>query len=66
MPNHTIQDRPLSSEDLTPYRGRWVVLRDGRIIADGDSPEELRASEEVKQSDIVVLIPEISTNAVFL
>jgi hypothetical protein len=66
MPNHMIQDRPLSVDDLTPYKGEWVALRDGHVVAHGDSPEILRKSDSVKESDALLLVPDHSSSAVFL
>ncbi len=66
MPNHVIQERPLSNEDLSPYRGQWVVLREGHVIASGSTPEEARASADVNDSDLILLVPDSSSNSVFL
>lgn len=41
-------------EDLTPYLGKWVALRDGRVIASDLSAEKLRSHREVKATDVIV------------
>jgi len=66
MPNHVIQERPLSNEDLAPYRGQWVVLREGLVIASGSTPEEVRSAVEIESADLILLVPDSSSNSVFL
>jgi|GEM_PF-2658936 len=66
MPNHTVQNRPLSVEDLSAFEGQWVALRDGRIVAHAETPAELREMSQVNESDILILVPDHSTSAVFL
>lgn len=66
MPNHMIQENPLSTDDLTQYRGQWVALRDGRVVDSSDDASELRRSDLVEVSDILLLVPSDSSSAVFL
>jgi hypothetical protein len=44
-------------EDLTPHVGRWVALREGHVIAVADDPAELRASRDVGENDVILLVP---------
>ena len=41
-------------EDLTPYLGKWVALRAGKVIASDLSAEKLRSHSEVKDADVIV------------
>ena len=41
-------------EDLTPYLGKWVALRVGKVIASDLSAEKLRSHREVKDTDVIV------------
>jgi hypothetical protein len=41
-------------EDLTPYLGKWVALRCGKVIASDLSAELLRSHPEVKETDVIV------------
>lgn len=41
-------------EDLTPYVGKWVALRAGKVVASDLSAEKLRSHREVKDSDVIV------------
>lgn len=42
-------------DDLTPYRGKWVALRAGKVIASALSAEKLRSNPEVKDNDVILL-----------
>jgi hypothetical protein len=48
------QAQMVPKDDLTPYMGRWVALRKGRVVADADTAIALRALPEVDDSDVVV------------
>jgi hypothetical protein len=41
-------------EDLSPYLGKWVALRVGKVIASDLSAESLRSHPEVKDTDVIV------------
>ena len=43
-------------EDLTPYEGRWVALRHGRVIAVADDASALRDDPEVQDDDGILLV----------
>jgi Family of unknown function (DUF5678) len=53
------QDQSLISEDvdLEPYRGRWVAVRDGRIVASDVDTAALRVDPAVESTDAIVLVP---------
>ncbi len=39
-------------EDLAPYRGRWVALRDGYVVASDLSLTSLRAQPGLRETDV--------------
>jgi len=45
------------TDDLAPYRGSWVAIRDGHIIADAIDPIELRGNPAVRDDDWFLLVP---------
>jgi len=51
------QSRPLSQDDLTPYRGRWVALRDGHVVASDFDSVALRDNPDVREDDMLVPVP---------
>jgi len=46
-----IQEQPVSTDDLSLYKGLWVAIRDGRVVDSADNVTDLRASDLVEQSD---------------
>jgi hypothetical protein len=46
------------TDDLQAYDGRWVALRDGRVVADGDDEDAVRSHEGVQETDLVFPIGE--------
>jgi hypothetical protein len=46
------------TEDLQAYDGRWVALRDGRVVADGDDEEAVRGHGSVQEGDLVFPVGE--------
>lgn len=51
------QDKVLAHEDLSPYRGQWVALRSGRVIASDVDADSLRANPAVQEDDILTPVP---------
>ena len=51
------QEQDLPAEDLTPYRGQWVALRDGHVVASALDAVELRDRDEVQETDELLLVP---------
>lgn len=41
-------------EDLAPYAGQWVALREGRVVASDLDPMLLREQDEVEEDDVVL------------
>ncbi|MCW2964408.1 MAG: hypothetical protein JWO17_1660 [Actinomycetia bacterium] len=46
------------SDDLGQYEGKWVAMRDGRVVAHADDEETLRARPDVADSDLLFPIGE--------
>jgi hypothetical protein len=41
-------------DDLAPYAGQWVALRNGHVVASGIDPESLREDPAVEPDDVIV------------
>jgi lactam utilization protein B len=46
------------TEDLAAYDGKWVAMRDGRVVAHADEEEAVRAHAAVRETDLVFSIGE--------
>lgn len=44
-------------EDLRPYAGKWVALRDGYVVASADDSVSLRDDDAVRESDQLLPVP---------
>ena len=53
-----IQQGPEVLEDLTPYAGSWVAIRDGKVVASALDPVELRNKPEVAEHDLLMPVPD--------
>lgn len=53
-----IHQDPEVREDLTPYAGSWVAIRDGRVIANALDAVELRDNPEVRDNDFLMPVPD--------
>jgi hypothetical protein len=40
------------SDELVEYEGKWVAMRDGRVVAHADDEKTLRASADVAETDL--------------
>ena len=58
----TISKPPVPQEAFECFPGRWVALRDGQIIADAETEDELRQDERVESTDALFRVPEASTH----
>jgi Family of unknown function (DUF5678) len=52
-------------DDLMPYAGQWVAIRDGHVIASGLDPVEVRNDEAVQSDDRIIRVG-TGTGAYFL
>jgi uncharacterized protein DUF5678 len=48
-----VSDTPELSQNLDDYDGRWVAVRDGKVVAHGDDEEAVRADPAVRDGDLV-------------
>lgn len=62
----TIQNEPLVLEDLTKYRGSWVAIREGKVVASALGPSELKSRKEVLEGDEFLLVPDQTASTLFL
>jgi hypothetical protein len=46
------------TDDLEAYDGRWVAMRDGVVVADGEGEEDVRGHEAVRATDLVFPVGE--------
>jgi Family of unknown function (DUF5678) len=53
-----ISPPPVPAEAFERFPGRWVAVRDGKIIADADSIEELEANRLVTPEETFFRVPE--------
>lgn len=51
------QGKVLPAEDLTPYKGRWVALREGHVVASDFDAARLRDNPEVRDDDVLTPVP---------
>lgn len=52
-------------EDLTPYAGSWVSIRDGKVVASALDAVELRDKPEVHEDDVLMPVPD-RTDGVYI
>ncbi|MGI9183769.1 MAG: hypothetical protein ACR2GZ_02215 [Solirubrobacteraceae bacterium] len=57
MSVYEIQTEPLATEDLAPYEGSWVAIRDGKVVASALSSTELRDDPKVRGDDALMPVP---------
>lgn len=44
-------------DDLSPYVGRWVALRDGHVVASDLDAIALRDNPNVREDDVLMPVP---------
>jgi hypothetical protein len=47
----------MPKDDLTPYEGQWVALRDGHVVASDLSAVALRDKSGVEGTDMIMRVP---------
>jgi len=52
-------------EDLKPYAGSWVAVRNGKVVASALDPVELRDKPEVHDDDVLMPVPD-RTDGVYI
>ncbi len=61
----TIQD-DLVTEDLAQYKGSWIAIRDGKVVAAAPNPDQLFEDQNVRDDDEISLVPVNPGMALFL
>lgn len=57
-----LSQTPLPVEAVEHYAGKWIAIREGRVIAAADELVELVADERVNaHEDVIYHVPETST-----
>jgi Family of unknown function (DUF5678) len=46
------------SDDLEAYDGKWVALREGRVVAHAEDEETVRSHSHVQATDLVFPVGE--------
>lgn len=57
-----VSKSPVPQEAFDDYQGRWIALRNGEIIADASTDDELRLDGRVESTDALFRVPEASTH----
>lgn len=52
------EQQALPAAIFEQYAGKWIALRDDRVIAAADSLDELRKNPDVRREDAVYVVPE--------
>lgn len=60
------QEELVPAEDLAPYIGQWVALRDGRVVANDPDPARLIDSPDVHRGDVILLVSDDPEGAYLL
>jgi hypothetical protein len=47
------EQRPPTAENLDPYDGKWVAMRNGKVIAHADDEPTLRTHPAIAQHDLI-------------
>jgi len=48
-------------ENLDPYEGRWVAMRDGKLVAHAEDEETLRAHPGLQKEDLLFPVGQPTT-----
>jgi hypothetical protein len=59
------QGRLMPQEDLSGYAGRWVALREGKVVATDVEAVTLRQHDEVEDTDVITFVP-VAREGVYL
>jgi Family of unknown function (DUF5678) len=47
------EQRPVFAENLDPYDGKWVAMRQGKVVAHADDEQSLRVHPLIAPDDLV-------------
>lgn len=59
------QEKLSPKEDLAPYAGLWVALRDGHVVTSSTDAVLLRNDPAVRPDDLLMAVP-ATTSGLFL
>jgi hypothetical protein len=51
------QENPVAGIDLDPYRGKWVAIRDGEVVATDTDAVALLQNPDVRSDDYLTPVP---------
>jgi hypothetical protein len=51
------QQAVMPKDDLSPYAGKWVALRDGHVVATDTSGVTLGKHPDVRPGDMLLAVP---------
>lgn len=66
MTTRVLKGRSFSAQDLAPYRGMWVAMRNGRVIASNEDLDAVLDDPKVKSEDEISLVPSDPEVSLFL
>jgi len=52
------QSESMPQEDLSPFAGQWVAIRNGKVIANELDSVALRNNPEVESDDLLLPVPD--------
>ena len=52
------QHEAMPREDLAPFAGQWVALRDGHVVANDIDAVGLRNNPDVRDTDTLMPVPQ--------
>ena len=53
---------PIPKEAFERFPGRWIALREGEIVADAATEDELERDDRVESTDTFFRVPDPSTH----
>jgi hypothetical protein len=58
MTDTVVERSPLTAAILEEHAAKWIAVRDGDVVAEAETLEDLRANQDVRREDAVYLVPE--------
>jgi len=67
MKHEFTQEQLAKAEELRPYENKWVALVDDKVVASGDSPQEVKkeAARKGYKDFAYHLVPSFSKHYIF-
>jgi hypothetical protein len=57
METVAVQQEPIALDDLSPFRGQWVALREGRVVGSAQDPLTLFEDASFNTNDVLLPVP---------